>query len=136
MASFCWKPLIALYENDTPFEPVIVDLVDEASSAAFKTVWPMAKMPVLRDDARGQTAAESTIVVEYLDSFYPGRTRLLPRDPDDAWRTRMWDRVFDNYVQLPLQKIVLEGFRLEGGSDRSFATSIGWSRPNWARGRG
>ena len=26
LASFCWKALIALYENDTPFAPNIVDL--------------------------------------------------------------------------------------------------------------
>jgi len=32
LASFCWKVLIALYENDTPFEPHIVDLGDERSS--------------------------------------------------------------------------------------------------------
>ena len=52
LASFCHKVLIALYENGTPFEPVVVDLLDEASSAAFRAVWPMAKMPVLRDEAR------------------------------------------------------------------------------------
>ncbi len=28
LASFCWKALIALYENDTPFKPHIVDLGD------------------------------------------------------------------------------------------------------------
>ncbi len=40
LASFCWKPLIAPYENDTPFEPVIVDLADPASSAAFRCARP------------------------------------------------------------------------------------------------
>ena len=29
LASFCWKPLIAFYENEIPFTPVIVDLGDE-----------------------------------------------------------------------------------------------------------
>jgi hypothetical protein len=47
-ASFCWKALIVLYENDTPFEPIIVDFRDEKSGAAFRVVWPIAKMPVLR----------------------------------------------------------------------------------------
>ena len=117
LASFCWKALIAFYENDTSFEPVIVDLADPASAAAFKAVWPMAKMPVLRDDSRGRTVAESTIVIEYLEGHYPGSARLLPQDPDEAWRTRMWDRVFDNYVQVPMQKIVLDGFRPEGAAD-------------------
>jgi glutathione S-transferase len=117
LASFCHKALIALYENGTPFEPVIVDLSDDASSAAFRALWPMAKMPVLRDDARDRTVAESTIVVEYLDAFYPGPTRFLPADPDRVWQTRMWDRFYDHYVQEPMQKIVTDRLRPAGASD-------------------
>ena len=117
LASFCHKALIALYENGTPFEPVIVDLMDEASSAAFRAVWPMAKMPVLRDEARDRTVAESTIIVEYLDAHYPGTTRFLPADPDGAWQTRMWDRFFDHYLQLPMQKIVTDRLRPAGRND-------------------
>jgi glutathione S-transferase len=117
LASFCHKALIALYENGITFEPVIVDLSDEASSAAFRAVWPMAKMPVLRDDARDRTVAESTIIVEYLDAFYPGPTRFLPADPDRAWQTRMWDRFYDHYVQEPMQKIVTDRLRPAGAND-------------------
>jgi glutathione S-transferase len=117
LASFCHKALIALYENGIPFEPVIVDLMDEASSAAFRAVWPMAKMPVLRDDARDRTVAESTIIIEYLDAYYPGTTRLLPANPDGAWQTRMWDRFYDQYVQEPMQKIVTDRLRPAGEND-------------------
>jgi glutathione S-transferase len=117
LASFCHKALIALYENDIPFEPVIVDLMGEASSAAFRAVWPMARMPVLRDDARDRTVAESTIIIEYLDTHYPGTTRFVPADPDAAWQARMWDRFFDHYLQLPMQKIVTDRLRPEGRSD-------------------
>ncbi|MCC6948718.1 MAG: glutathione S-transferase family protein [Bradyrhizobiaceae bacterium] len=117
LASFCWKPLIALYENATPFTPVIVDLMDPQSAAAFKAVWPMAKFPVLRDEARGCTVAESTVVIEYLDAFYPGATRLIPKDPDAAWRARMWDRFHDEYLQKPMQKIVTDRLRPEDRRD-------------------
>jgi glutathione S-transferase len=117
LASFCHKALIAFYENGIPFEPVIVDLLDETSSAAFRAVWPMAKMPVLRDDARGRTVAESTIIIEYLDVFHPGMTRFLPADPDCAWQTRMWDRFYDHYVQEPMQKIVTDRLRPAGKND-------------------
>ncbi|RUW86532.1 glutathione S-transferase family protein, partial [Mesorhizobium sp. M8A.F.Ca.ET.059.01.1.1] len=58
LASFCWKPLIALYENATPFAPVIVDLGDEQSRAAFLKISPTGKMPALRDDARDRTVLE------------------------------------------------------------------------------
>jgi glutathione S-transferase len=117
LASFCHKALIAFYENGTPFEPIMVDLLDEQSSAAFRAVWPMGKMPVLRDEARDRTVAESTIIVEYLDTYYPGPTRFLPADPDRAWRTRMWDRFYDGYVQEPMQKIVTDRLRPAGASD-------------------
>ena len=60
LASYCWKALIALYENDTPFEPHIVDLGDEAARAAFFKLSPIGKMPVLRDDARNLTIPEAT----------------------------------------------------------------------------
>jgi glutathione S-transferase len=117
LASFCHKALIAFYENGTPFEPVIVDLHDEASSAAFRRVWPLAKMPVLRDGARNCTVAESTIIIEYLDTYFPGATRFVPADPDGAWQTRMWDRFYDHYVQEPMQKIVTDRLRPEGRND-------------------
>jgi glutathione S-transferase len=117
LASFCHKALIALYEGGIPFEPVIVDFGDERSRADFKTVWPMAKMPVLRDEARGHTVAEATIIVEYLNTHYPGPTPLLPADADRAWQTRMWDRFYDHYVQEPMQKIVTDRLRPADAKD-------------------
>src|SRR5665213_2356000 len=55
LSSFCWKTLIALYENDTPFVPVTVDLSDETERAALLKLWPIGKFPVLRDDALDRT---------------------------------------------------------------------------------
>jgi glutathione S-transferase len=66
LSSYCWRALIALYENDTPFNPHIVDLMDPASAAAFKKVWTIGKFPVLREGARGVTVPESTVIMEYL----------------------------------------------------------------------
>ena len=36
LASFCHKVLIALYENETPFVPRSVDLMDVDDAAAFR----------------------------------------------------------------------------------------------------
>ncbi len=55
LSSFCWKALIALYENDTPFTPNSVNLGDEAERAALLKLWPIGKFPVLRDEARDRT---------------------------------------------------------------------------------
>lgn len=118
LASFCHKVLIPLYENGTGFEPIVVDLGDPRSTAEFKAIWPMAKMPVLVDTDRDATVAESTIVVEYLDAFHPGAIRFVPQDADAAWRVHFWDRFFDYYVQEPMQKIVLDELRPEGQRDR------------------
>ncbi|KAA3446505.1 glutathione S-transferase [Mesorhizobium sp. SARCC-RB16n] len=117
LASFCWKPLIALYENATPFAPVIVDLGDEQSRAAFLEISPTGKMPALRDDARDRTVLESTIVVEYLAAHYPGPVELVPADIDIALAVRQTDRFYDFYVQEPMQKIVGDRLRRQGETD-------------------
>jgi glutathione S-transferase len=106
LSSFCQKVLVALYENGTPFEPHIVDLSDAASSSDFKTLWPIGKFPVLRDDGKDLTIPESTSIIEYLDQHYPGRTRFIHTDADSARQTRFLDRFFDLYVDMPMQTIV------------------------------
>jgi glutathione S-transferase len=116
LASFCWKVLVALYENDTPFEPHLVDLGDANARAEFASLWPLAKFPVLVDSARGRTIPESTIIIEYLAQHYPGRTPLVPRDLDAAREVRLRDRFYDLYVHAPMQKIV--GDRLRAPAQR------------------
>ncbi|MGE0279968.1 MAG: glutathione S-transferase family protein [Rhizobiaceae bacterium] len=116
LASFCHKVLIALYEKDISFEPVIVDFGDPDSVAAFKKVWPMAKMPVLVDQDRGETIAETTIILEYLE-LHCGGPKFLPADLDDALKARFWDRFYDHYVEVPMQKIVTDNLRPEGHND-------------------
>jgi glutathione S-transferase len=117
LASFCWKALIALYETDTPFTPHIVDLGDAASRADFTRIWPIGKFPVLRDEAKDRTIPESSIIIEYLDQHYPGRTRLVATDSDLARQTRFRDRFYDLYVHQPMQKIVADRLRPEGRTD-------------------
>jgi glutathione S-transferase len=117
LSSFCQKALIALYENDTPFAPHLVDLGDEASRAAFLKIWPIGKFPVLRDEARDRVIPESSIIIEYLAQHYPGRARLVPEDADVARQMRMRDRFYDLYVSEPMQKIVGDRRRPPGQRD-------------------
>lgn len=117
LSSFCWKALIALYENDTPFEPRIIDLGDEASRAALEAIWPVCKFPVLRDEARGRTIPEATIIVEHLSLHHPGPVRLVPDDADAALEVRAWDRFFDLYVNTPMQQLVAQSRRPESERD-------------------
>jgi glutathione S-transferase len=117
LSSFCQKVLIALYENDTPFEPHIVNLMDEASSAAFKKIWPIGKFPVLRDDAKARTIPESSIIIEYLAQHYPGKTQLIPADPELARETRARDRFYDLHIHMQMQKVVGDRLRPPGEKD-------------------
>jgi len=111
LSSFCQKALIALYENDTPFTPQIVNLGEAASRAAFTKLWPIGKMPVLRDEARDRTVPEASVIVEYLALHYPGAARLVPADPELAWQTRLADRFYDLYINEVVGKIVTDRLR-------------------------
>ena len=117
VASYCWKALIALYENDVTFTPNLVDLGNPAERAALVRLWGIGKFPVLQDDARGEIVPESSIIIEYLDRHHGGRTRLIPADPDKALQVRLRDRFFDLYVHLPMQKIVVDRMRPDGKRD-------------------
>jgi len=111
LSSFCQKVMIALYENDTRFEPHLVNLMDEASNAAFKKIWPIGKFPVLRDDANARTIPESSIIIEYLTQHYPGKTQLVPADAELALQCRARDRFYDLHVHMQMQKIVGDRLR-------------------------
>jgi len=125
LASFCHKVLMALYENETPFTGHIVDLMDADSRARFIDLWPLGKFPVLRDESLGRTIPETTIIIEYLDQHYPGAHPLLPADEAERLEARLWDRFFDLYVQVPMQKIVADRLRPDGEHDpRGVADAI------------
>lgn len=117
LSSFCQKVLIALYENETPFQPRIVDLMNEEARGDFLKVWPIGKFPVLRDERRDRTVPESSIVIEYLDQHYPGPTRFVPDDPELARQMRFRDRFYDLHVNVPMQKVVTDKLRPAGKSD-------------------
>jgi glutathione S-transferase len=117
LASYCWKALIAFYENDTPFEAQIVDLGNATERAELVKLWPVGKFPVLRDTARDRIIPESSIIIEYLAQYYPGKVALVPADADLARQTRLRDRFFDLYVHEHMQKIVGDKLRPPGKND-------------------
>jgi glutathione S-transferase len=117
LSSFCMKVLIALYETDAPFTPRIVNLMDAGERASLLALWPIGKFPVLRDEARGLTLPESSNIIDYLAQHYPGKTQLIPADPDEAREMRLRDRLCDLYVHIPMQKVVADRLRPEGRND-------------------
>lgn len=107
ISSFTWKVLTALYENDTPFDAITVD---QNTYADFISKWPMGKFPILIDSDRRSMVTETSVIIEYLDAHYPGRTRFIPKDIDAALEVRRWDRVFD-HLNVTMSKIVVDNIR-------------------------
>jgi glutathione S-transferase len=144
-SSYCQKVLIALYENDTPFEWRVLSNEDTQVMAEFAALWPLKRFPVLVDD--GRTVAESSIIIEYLDLHHPGPVALLPADARAAVDVRSMDRFFDNYISTPQQKVVFDSLRPEADRDPAgvadaramLETAYGWldttmAHREWAAG--
>ena len=115
-SSYCQKVLIALYENDTPFEFRMLATGDAEAAAEWEALWPLKRIPVLVDD--GRTVVEASIIVEHLGLHHPGPVRLIPDDAREALEVRTMDRIFDNYVSTPMQTIVFDSIRPAEERDR------------------
>jgi len=103
-SSYTQKVLIALYENDTPFEFRSIGPDTPEHTREWLRRWPLRKFPLLLDGER--EVVESSIVIEYLELTRPGKTRFVPSDPMAALDVRFLDRFFDLHVMNPMQHAV------------------------------
>lgn len=111
-SSYSQKVLIALYENAISFD--YQNLEDPAANAELVTLWPLKRFPVLLDN--GRTILESSTIIEHLQLYHPSPVQLIP-EGEAGIEVRMLDRLFDNYVMTPMQKVVLDGLRPDGDKD-------------------
>jgi len=112
-SSYCQKVLVALYENDIPFEARTV--ASEQAMGELEGLWPLKRFPVLVDGEH--TVMESSIIIEYLHFHHPGPVRLIPGDARVALNVRFMDRFFDNYIMTPQAKIVVDSIRAAENRD-------------------
>ena len=112
-SSYSQKALVALYENQVPFD--YRNLEDPQANEELAALWPMRRFPVLVDGDR--TVIEATCIIEYLDLHHAGPVKLVPADRDTALEVRMLDRFFDNYISTPQQKVVFDRMRPEAERD-------------------
>lgn len=143
-SSYTWKALIALYANRADFTFVELDPSGDEHAQFVAAASPQGKFPVLVDgDA---VVFEATAIIEHLAVHRPGPVQLIPSDPAQAARVRMWDRVFDNYVMNLMQESVAEAIRdgalspatradVEARLDRSYRWIEEWLS-NYARPEG
>lgn len=114
-ASYCWKVLVALYENQTAFTYRSLGPEDPSAATELEALWPLKKFPVLVDS--GRPVIESSVIIEYLTLHYAGPVRLIPVDPEAALEVRFLDRYFDNYIMTPMSKIVTNQLRPQDQRD-------------------
>src|SRR5690606_4379415 len=67
-SSYCQKVLVALYENDTPFEYRHLEEGGHMDELAAR--WPMKRFPILVDG--GRTVIEASTIIEHLQLHHPG----------------------------------------------------------------
>jgi len=114
-SSYTMKALIALYENETPFDFRMLGPDHAENAAELARRWPIAKFPLLVD---GATAVfETSAIIDHLAAFHAGPVTLIPTDPKAAVPVRMLDRVFDSHVMRPMQAIVGDALRSEDVRD-------------------
>lgn len=103
-SSYTQKVLIALFENEIPFEFRCIGPDTPGNTQEWLKRWPLQKFPLLVDD--GRSVVETSIIIEYLQLTHPGPIRLLPQDPLAALDVRFLDRFFDLHVMSPVQHAV------------------------------
>lgn len=142
-AAFAWKALIAAYERAVPFEFRMLDPDHPDDMARIAELSPTGQMPALEDGGRAVTGSNS--VIAYLDRVGDSPP-LIPAAPDAALKAREWADIFDDYVNVPMQRIVAESFRAADEKDargvtdaratldRSYAWLAGRIGGGWAAG--
>jgi glutathione S-transferase len=113
-ASYCWKVLIALYADGTPFEYRMLDQEHPENFQELLRHWPFGKFPILLDD--GEPLIETTPIIDYLYAHYRGPNDWIPAGEMEQ-RVRFLDRFFDLYVMNNMQRIVAEALRPEESKD-------------------
>ena len=116
LASYCWKALIALYENDIPFTPNLVDLGNPERAALRETVanWEVSGAAGRRAE-RNRPGVQHHHRVSRQALWRPHAVH--PGGSARALQTRLRDRFYDLYVHLPMQKIMGDRLRAEGRQD-------------------
>lgn len=135
-SSYTQKVLVALYENNTPFEFRSIGPDTPEHTAQWLKRWPLRKFPVLVDGERN--VAETSIIIEYLQLEHPGPVHLLPTDPMAALDVRFLDRFFDLHVMTPVQRAVdgaLTGDPARRDEGRAFAAEKLELAYAWLEGR-
>lgn len=121
---YCQKVLIALYEKKLSFVGKLVNMADPSDCAEYQAIYPLGKVPLLVTDDN-KVVPESSIIIEYLDQVQV-EPRLIPIDADQSRNVRLWDRLADLYLCLPVMNMLFESKKPE--AEQCAADIEKWSR--------
>ena len=107
-SSYSQRVLVALYEKNTEFTPIVVNLGDSSERARYRALAPFGKVPLLDTD-RG-LIPEASIIIQYLDLIHPG-SKLVPDDALLALEVRLIERIVDVYLNGGRQAVFDEAQR-------------------------
>lgn len=114
-ASFCWKVYIAARERGVGYEARMVDPDHPENQAFCAEAGPMGQFPVLLDGER--VVIETAAIIEYLDLTRGDAPPMVPADRLAAIEARQMDKVFDDYLAQPLNRLVQDAMRPEAQRD-------------------
>lgn len=100
---YAQRTRMALIEKGIDFTLTEVDLYNKPDW--FKQLSPYGKVPLLRHN--GQIVYESRIINEYLEDAFPQRP-LLPSDPGQKAKARIWIDYCDSYFMPALHKMIAD----------------------------
>lgn len=127
LSTYSQKTLIAFYEKQVAFEPIVVNLMSPEDKAAFEKIYPIGKIPLLKPSEDYQIP-ESTIIVEYLEGHYQTGTRLIPEGVDAARQVRFMDRMCDLYLLNPSTTLMFEKFGFSKHREEELAKATKYLR--------
>lgn len=108
---FVQRAAILLQEQGREFETKYIDLANKPEW--FLAISPSGKVPVLNVD--DTPIFESAVILEYLDETAT-TGRLLPQDPIERAKQRMWISYISN--------IMAKAWRLQAANDESTAREL------------
>jgi glutathione S-transferase len=127
LSTFAQKALIALYEKQVAFEPVLVNLGSPEAKAEYQKIYPIGKVPMLKP-SEDHMIPESSIIIEYLDGHYQTGTRLIPDGVDAARKVRFMDRMSDLYLDEPVVKLLFQKIGIRSYSEDDIAQATKYVR--------
>lgn len=127
ISTFSQKVLMALYEKQISFEPLLVNLGSPEGKAEYEKVYPIGKVPMLKP-AEDHMIPESTIIIEYLEGHYKTGTCLIPDGVDAARKVRFMDRMSDLYLDNPIVTLLFQKIGMVQHRDEEIARATKYVR--------